>query len=385
MISSWLTLLGCTMFTRYLKGILKKFGDDVHAADETAIRLMTSSLDHKATQEEEYMRQHGMPSWMPALHLFFLRWLIFQNAIHTSVFLMQIMPKYIFKAYNWYHAAIVIFFELLPTVLIYYYYFSDLVLRGTLVTTACSTCNYSKAVGVIREDKEKRAVLLIKIMVTLMANPDLGAADHPEENDAFEDGASKLASSLEIEQISDIFDSMNVNPGIFLDPSELRQGLHEFGLNTSAYVSMSEDGEEEDIVERVVNSLQQRAKLRVIDTTTKENDILCDQPPDEHDQTQESLITRELFMEWMQGLLTVAKQAAPEDVTSFVLRRFASDKKQQFLSFADLSAMFIACLSSGPQTAMGDIEIAAMIEELDDNDDGKLQHDEISQLIRMRS
>jgi len=300
------------------------------------------------------------------------------------VFLMQIMPKYIFKAYNWYHAVIVIFFELLPTVLIYYYYFSDLVLRGTLVTTACSACNYSKAVNVIREDKEKRAVLLLKIMVTLMANPELGAADTSEENDAFEDGASKLASSLEIEQISDIFDSMNVNPGNTLDRSELRQGLHKFGLNTSSYVSMSEDGEEEDIVERVIDSLHQRAKQRVTSTATQDV-IWFDKSPDQEDQNKEVLITRELFLEWMQGLLTVAKQAAPEDVASFVLRRFSSDKKQQCLSSADLSALFIACLSNDPKTAMRDIEIAAMIEDLDDNDDGKLQHDEISQLIQMHS
>merc|ERR1711959_61452 len=102
-------------------------------------------------------------------HLGFLRFLFLGVATFLSVFFIQIGPAYLWKAYDPASAIFISIVCVLPGFIIDYFYVFLALRQSVLVTSTDAFRSDRQVNGVIRHQKEQRAVLMLKLVTSMSA------------------------------------------------------------------------------------------------------------------------------------------------------------------------------------------------------------------------
>jgi len=315
--------------------------------------------DGEATEK---MKQH-IPSWLPAVHLCFLKCLYLATAVYNAVFYIQVMPSYVIEAYDPWVTVCIVIVQLIPTAIIYTALFVDLVASGVMLSAAGAFSSDRLIHEILRLQKEARAVYMLRLMVVLKQEDHDAAGGIHDEHQIdllLERSKGGSRSSIEMEQMMSIFDAFDVNGDRHLSPTQLRQAFTQFGLNSSK-------ADADDPIQKILTS--------ITGVRTPRGSVVGD----------DHRITRDTFLVWMVGVMKSAAQLQPEEITQYVFDHYARTDSQgeEFLKFEDIHALFSQCLSQ--EQRMTPIEVSGLIAELDENDDGNFQFDEFLELIRKHS
>jgi Ca2+-binding EF-hand superfamily protein len=326
-------------------------------------------------------------------HLYFLRFLFLGVANYLAVFYIQIGPAYLWVAYDTFSAIAISFFITLPSLIIYFQFFLEAVKNSVMVTATDAFRSTRKVNEVIRHQKEHRAVMMLRLQCAMQPSAH-AHAEHGEETkdevkvpirtkftlenaisdedmraairEQWRDASSNTTSSLEIEQMMQIFDIFDQDGSGSLEQGELLNVFESFGMSTG-------DSDEGNINPLQKEMLHQIADV-ALEARSKELDLT----------NTNSVIMRLDFMNWMIVKVAQANDLDAEHIAEEVFENLNAVKDGELsLSIEELEAGLNRCL--GAESGLTYTEVSALICELDTNDDGEFNIEEFENWISKHS
>lgn len=308
-------------------------------------------------------------------HLCLLRFMFLSVATFQAVFFIQIGPSYLWKAYDPLPAALISIACTAPGGLIFHYMYAA-VAQSVLSTAGDVFRSDRHVASVVRYHKEYRAVLMLRLFTSMRLHEQYEWTQRDGEwyseghtpamtdkiRDLWEDAASDVASSLEVEQLMHIFDLFDVDGNRSLSHDEASEVMHKFGL--------AKTGDK-------ASALQHRMKHEIAEIAQVNHRKL-------DLSSEDAAITRLDFLNWMIVKVVEAQLVDVDKITE----QFWKDNND----YNDLSGKHLSIeeLSKGLNKCLGDDvitfeELSWLMVELDVNDDGEFSRKEFKRWIMRRS
>lgn len=171
-------------------------------------------------------------------HLFVIRFFFVINAVYTAVFCLHVAPGFIAKAFAIPAAIFLTCFGLVPPFLFVYFYMSEMVDLSVLVTSVEYFRDRRAIETVKRLQKEKRTVMLLRVIVALWdpeAEKELDEKNLTMMQCILDDPTIKFSDrmeatlSMEMELLSETFDLLDLDHSGSLNEDEIDELFKKFG------------------------------------------------------------------------------------------------------------------------------------------------------------
>jgi len=172
-------------------------------------------------------------------------------AVQMSIFLKQILPNYILITYSFGPACLMTITGILPGVLIYFKYIFEVIKLSVIVTSVESMRNRRMVSRVVRHQKEERALLMLRLVVAMQGG-EIREEDRPNA-ETMEYLATSADNSFLVEKMGRVFADIDVDGSGQLDRTEMTQVFKRFGITcddkkiASIMSNMSSDGNTDEI------------------------------------------------------------------------------------------------------------------------------------------
>jgi len=187
-----------------------------------------------------------------SFHLAAIRFNFLTLAVQLSIFLKQILPNYILVTYTAGPAIMMTITGILPGVLIYFKYIFEVIKLSVIVTSVESMRNRRMVSRVVRHQKEERALLMLRLVVAMQGG-EIREEDRPTQ-ETMEYLATSSDNSFLVEKMGRVFEDIDVDGSGELDTTEMTQVFSRFGINCDdkklamIMANMSSTGKSEKIL-----------------------------------------------------------------------------------------------------------------------------------------
>jgi Ca2+-binding EF-hand superfamily protein len=299
-------------------------------------------------------------------HLFVIRFFFLGTAVYMAVFFIQIVPQYIFDAYEVFPAICLTFAGAIPGFMLYFSYIYDIIDTSILITSVEQFRSRRSVEAVKRHQKESRCVMLLRVIIALTdkklqedEHSNIGSGEIAQMEDILGDQAKhddmdhllEMNNTIELEKLSKIFDNIDKEePKGWLSKKEVSDVLGEFGITLQ---------EEKKAADEFM-----KAAVKI---------------GDEHPES----ISKAAFLVHMKKKAKQAQEhLTSERVAEYILTDsgWNTDGNKTTMTVEELQT---GLLSLGE--AFSANEVSAIVMELDMNDDGEFNLEELERWVAKHS
>jgi len=157
-----------------------------------------------------------------------IRFVFLALSVYMSVFVIQIIPSYVVPAYDTASAVLIAITGILPGLLIYTKYIFEAIHLSVLTTSIEQMRNRRMVENVVRHQKEARAVMMLRMVVAMDSDP-LTEEERPTHQQML-DMISVSENSMLVEKMDQIFQSIDADGSLSLTVDEIEMVFETFGM-----------------------------------------------------------------------------------------------------------------------------------------------------------
>merc|ERR1711959_496044 len=157
-----------------------------------------------------------------------IRFVFLALSVYMSVFVIQIVPSYVIPAYDTASAVIITIAGILLGLLIYGKYIFEAIHLSVLTTSIEQMRNRRMVENVVRHQKEARAVMMLRMVVAMDSAP-LTEEERPTRKQML-DMVNVSENSMLVEKMDQIFKSIDVDQSGSLTVDEIEMVFEKFGM-----------------------------------------------------------------------------------------------------------------------------------------------------------